>query len=112
MRVSQAALWSLVLANGHFSAGQYASISQNFATQIADPIYAGGLTFVAEKMSTRQPRLLVSARKRQCTSPWFLLLLCRIFDVMLKALKGTETSNYELEFRTKTNQIRYLLVNA
>ena len=33
-------------------------------------------------------------------------------DVMGKALKGTETSNYELEFRTKTNEIRYLLVNA
>jgi PAS domain S-box-containing protein len=33
-------------------------------------------------------------------------------DVMAKALKGTETSNYELEFRTKTNEIRHLLVNA
>jgi PAS domain S-box-containing protein len=33
-------------------------------------------------------------------------------DVMGKALKGTETSNYELEFRTKTNETRYLLVNA
>eukprot|EP00979_Chaetoceros_neogracilis_P000091 scaffold21_cov290-Chaetoceros_neogracile.AAC.1 len=32
--------------------------------------------------------------------------------VMGNALKGIETSNYELEFRTKSNQIRYLLVNA
>lgn len=33
-------------------------------------------------------------------------------DIMDKALKGDETSNYELEFRTKENEIRYLLVNA
>ncbi len=33
-------------------------------------------------------------------------------DVMGKALKGTETSNYEIEFRTKTNEICHLLVNA
>jgi len=33
-------------------------------------------------------------------------------EVLDKALKGDETSNYELEFRTKTNEIRYLLVNA
>jgi PAS domain S-box-containing protein len=32
--------------------------------------------------------------------------------VMDKALKGEEASNYELEFRTKSNEIRYLLVNA
>jgi PAS domain S-box-containing protein len=32
-----------------------------------------------------------------------------IFD---NALQGRETSNYELEFRTKSNEIRYLLVNA
>jgi hypothetical protein len=28
-------------------------------------------------------------------------------DVMGKSLKGTETSNYELEFRTKSNETRY-----
>ena len=28
------------------------------------------------------------------------------------ALLGKETSNYELEFTTKSNEIRYLLVNA
>jgi PAS domain S-box-containing protein len=33
-------------------------------------------------------------------------------DVLDKALKGDETSNYQLEFRSKTNEIRYLLVNA
>lgn len=33
-------------------------------------------------------------------------------DVLDRALQGHETSNYELEFRTKTNEIRYLLVNA
>jgi len=33
-------------------------------------------------------------------------------DVLDNALKGCETSNYELEFRTKSNEIRYLLVNA
>ena len=31
---------------------------------------------------------------------------------MDNALKGKETSNYELEFQTKGNEIRYLLVNA
>jgi PAS domain S-box-containing protein len=35
-----------------------------------------------------------------------------VHDVMENALKGIETSNYELEFRTKSNEIRYLLVNA
>ena len=33
-------------------------------------------------------------------------------EVLDNALKGIETSNYELEFRTKTNEVRYLLVNA
>jgi signal transduction histidine kinase len=31
---------------------------------------------------------------------------------MDKALRGIETSNYELEFETKSKEIRYLLVNA
>ena len=33
-------------------------------------------------------------------------------EVLDKALRGIETSNYELEFETKTKEIRYLLVNA
>lgn len=33
-------------------------------------------------------------------------------EVMDNALQGRGTSNYELEFRTKSNEIRYLLVNA
>lgn len=33
-------------------------------------------------------------------------------EVLDKALKGEETSNYELEFETKSGEIRYLLVNA
>ena len=33
-------------------------------------------------------------------------------EVMDNALKGHGTSNYELEFRTKSNEIRYLLVNT
>ena len=33
-------------------------------------------------------------------------------DVLDNALRGRGTSNYELEFRTKSNEIRYLLVNA
>jgi PAS domain S-box-containing protein len=33
-------------------------------------------------------------------------------DVMDNALNGNETSNYELEFETKSKEIRYLLVNA
>ena len=33
-------------------------------------------------------------------------------DVLDNALKGNETSNYELEFETKTGETRYLLVNA
>jgi PAS domain S-box-containing protein len=35
-----------------------------------------------------------------------------VHDVMENALKGIETSNYELEFETKSGEIRYLLVNA
>ena len=35
-----------------------------------------------------------------------------VHDVLDNALKGHETSNYELEFRTKSNEVRYLLVNA
>ena len=35
-----------------------------------------------------------------------------IQDVLDNALTGCETSNYELEFWTKSNEIRYLLVNA
>ena len=33
-------------------------------------------------------------------------------QVLDLALQGNETSNYELEFTTKSNEIRYLLVNA
>jgi len=33
-------------------------------------------------------------------------------EVLDNALLGKETSNYELEFRTKSNEVRYLLVNA
>ena len=33
-------------------------------------------------------------------------------NILESALSGMETSNYELEIRTKTNEIRYLLVNA
>jgi PAS domain S-box-containing protein len=33
-------------------------------------------------------------------------------EVLDKALHGNETSNYELEFETKSKEIRYLLVNA
>lgn len=33
-------------------------------------------------------------------------------EVMDAALQGNETSNYQLELRTKTNETRYLLVNA
>jgi PAS domain S-box-containing protein len=32
--------------------------------------------------------------------------------VLDNALQGIETSNYELEFKTKSNESRYLLVNA
>jgi PAS domain-containing protein len=39
-------------------------------------------------------------------------LRCSVQRVLDNALQGIETSNYELEFRTKSNQIRYLLVNA
>jgi len=31
---------------------------------------------------------------------------------MDNALRGIETSNFELEFRTKSDQVRYLLVNV
>ncbi len=33
-------------------------------------------------------------------------------QVLDNALQGNETSNYELEFETKSKEIRYLLVNA
>ena len=35
----------------------------------------------------------------------------RVQNIMDNALKGKETSNYELEFCTKPNEIRHLLVN-
>jgi PAS domain S-box-containing protein len=35
-----------------------------------------------------------------------------VHEVLENALRGIETSNYELEFTTKSNEIRYLLVNA
>ena len=35
-----------------------------------------------------------------------------VLEVMERALKGEETSNYELEFVTKSGEIRYLLVNV
>ena len=35
-----------------------------------------------------------------------------VSNILQKALQGTETANYELEFRTKSNEYRYLLVNA
>jgi hypothetical protein len=31
---------------------------------------------------------------------------------MMNALRGEEKSNYELEFKMKNNEVRYLLVNA
>ena len=33
-------------------------------------------------------------------------------DILENAMQGRGTSNYELEFRTKSNEIRHLLVNA
>jgi PAS domain S-box-containing protein len=39
-------------------------------------------------------------------------LMQSVQDIMDNALRGHETSNYSLEFRTKSNKIRYLLVNA
>jgi len=33
-------------------------------------------------------------------------------DILDDVLQGRETSNYSLEFRTKTNEVCYLLVNA
>jgi PAS domain S-box-containing protein len=40
------------------------------------------------------------------------LLRQSVQDILDSALRGVETSNYELEFRTKSNEVRYLLVNA
>lgn len=40
------------------------------------------------------------------------LLRQSVQGILDQALHGIETSNYELEFTTKTNEIRYLLVNA
>lgn len=44
----------------------------------------------------------------------FIVLKLResVQKVLDNALKGQETSNYELEFRTKSDEVRYLLVNA
>jgi PAS domain S-box-containing protein len=39
-------------------------------------------------------------------------LQASVRQILDNALKGEETSNYELEFTTKSNEIRYLLVNA
>ena len=35
-----------------------------------------------------------------------------VHEALGNALKGTETSNYKLEFRIKSDEIRYLIVNA
>ena len=35
-----------------------------------------------------------------------------VTDILDSALNGKETSNYELEIMTKSNEFRYLLVNA
>ena len=35
-----------------------------------------------------------------------------VHEALCNALKGTETSNYKLEFRIKSDEIRYLIVNA
>jgi hypothetical protein len=48
-----------------------------------------------------------SGRHIHCTL--FAKTVKEVFD---NALKGQGTSNHELEFRTKSNEIRYLLVNA
>jgi PAS domain S-box-containing protein len=39
-------------------------------------------------------------------------LQASVTNILDSALQGKETSNYELEFTTKSNEIRYLLVNA
>jgi PAS domain S-box-containing protein len=39
-------------------------------------------------------------------------LQASVRNILDNALQGKETSNYELEFTTKKNEIRYLLVNA
>jgi len=36
----------------------------------------------------------------------------KVQEILDNSLKGVEISNYELEFRTKSNEISYLLVNA
>jgi signal transduction histidine kinase len=40
------------------------------------------------------------------------LLRQSVHEVLDNALEGRGTTNYDLEFRTKSNEIRYLLVNA
>jgi len=36
----------------------------------------------------------------------------KVQEILDDALKGNETSNYELEFRTKTGESRFIVVNA
>ena len=46
-------------------------------------------------------------------STFIVVNLCHsVQKVMNNAMSGRETSNYELEFRFKSEDIRYLLVNA
>ncbi len=46
-------------------------------------------------------------------SKFIMPQLCKsVQEVMDNALRGKGTSNYELEFLTKTNEVRYLFVNA
>jgi PAS domain S-box-containing protein len=60
---------------------------------------------------TRQPGLQASVKRKSSQSP-VSTLRESVQNILDKALKGNETSNYQLEFRTRSNEVRYLLVNA
>jgi len=55
----------------------------------------------------------VEAMKKPLVSTFIVPKLQRsVQEVLTNALKGIERSNYELEFKTKNDEVRYLLVNA
>mmetsp|Transcript_34554 Transcript_34554/g.34745 ORF Transcript_34554/g.34745 Transcript_34554/m.34745 type:complete len:132 (-) Transcript_34554:76-471(-) len=61
----------------------------------------------------RQPRSKEEAFNQPLISKFIVhQLRASVQQVMNNALNGRGTSNYELEFRTKSTKIRYLLMNA
>jgi hypothetical protein len=66
------------------------------------------------KRQRKSPDLAATKRSDRPFVDTFIVpkLRTSVQDVLDNALKGRGTSNYELEVRTKSSEIRFLLVNA